>query len=154
MANTVNTREIRQFRRALRTFERINNLQLKHCCSGVTLAQCLVLLEIEETARQTLGQLASRLRLDNSTLSRTVDGLVQKRLVERLQDDKDRRAIRLQLTSKGEAVCRSIHSDNDAYCRRVFGRIPSSQRRTVIRHFEILVQAYLDNEAASAGGSP
>ncbi len=144
--------EIRQYRRSLRAFERIASLQLKRCCTRVTLAQCLVLLEIEERADPTLRELATRLRLDDSTLSRTVEGLVQGGLIRRRQDDEDRRAIRLKLAPKGRSVCRSIHAENDAYCRRVFGRVPAGRRRAVIRHFEILVQAYLDDEAASAGG--
>ena len=150
----MNLAKVRQFRSAMRQFERVANLQQKGCCSGVTLAQCLVLLEIEEHAGQTLRELSSRLRLDDSTLSRTVQGLVQKKLLERRQDEEDRRAIRLQLTSAGMAVCRSIHTENDAYCRRVFRRISPARRRAVLRNFEILVQAYLDDEAASAGGSP
>jgi len=81
----VEIKEIRHFRRILRRFERLTNAQIKNCCSGVTLAQCLVLLEVEEQDRPTMGQLASQLRLDNSTLSRTVDGLVGNGMVERLR---------------------------------------------------------------------
>ena len=44
----MHTREIRKFRRVLRRFERITNAQLKSCCAQVSLAQCLVLLEIDE----------------------------------------------------------------------------------------------------------
>jgi DNA-binding MarR family transcriptional regulator len=147
----VTLREIRQFRRVLRKFERLTSFQLKNCCGKVTLAQCLVLLEIQEVGRPTLGELASRLRLDNSTLSRTVDGLVGRALVERLPDDRDRRAVRLHVTAEGDAVCRSIHAENDAYYRRVFRKIPSSRRDAVVRNFEILVQAFLDSETESLG---
>lgn len=143
------TREIRDFRRILRRFERLTNLQLKTCCSYVTLAQCIVLLEIEENGRLNMGQLASQLRLDNSTLSRTIDGLVKRGLVERLQDDHDRRVVEIRLSAEGNSVCRTIHKDNDAYCRRVLTKIPPSKRETVVRNFETLVQAFLDSEAES-----
>jgi DNA-binding MarR family transcriptional regulator len=148
----MNTREIRDFRRILRRFERLTNAQIKNCCSGVTLAQCVVLLEVEEHGRPTMGQLASQLRLDNSTLSRTVDGLVGSGLVERLRDDRDRRVVWIRLTSQGNALCRSIHEENDTYCRRAFEKIAPSKRGMVIRNFEILVQAYLDSEAESKPG--
>lgn len=145
----MDTREIREFRRVLRQFERINSVQLKSCCSGVTLAQCLVLLEIDENGHMTGGQLASRLRLDSSTLSRTIDSLVRGGLVERQRDDRDRRVVWIALTADGDSVCRSIHRDNDARYREVFDRIPPSRRRTVLRNFRVLVQAFLDNEGAS-----
>lgn len=131
----------------MRRFERITNAQLKSCCARVTLAQCLVLLEIDEERRLTMGQLATRLRLDNSTSSRTVEGLVQRGLVERLGDERDRRVVRIRLTPEGEAVCRSIHEENDGLYSRVFERIPASRRGAVIENFECLVQAFLDHEA-------
>jgi DNA-binding MarR family transcriptional regulator len=145
----VQTSEIRRFRRILRSFERLTQAQLKNCCTGVSLAQCLVLLEIEESGRLTMGQLAARLRLDNSTLSRTVEGLVGNGLVARLGDDHDRRLVWIRLTPEGEALCRAIHDENDAHCRRALEKIPPSRRGAVIRSFEILVQAFLDREAAS-----
>jgi len=140
------TRDIRSFRRVLRRFTRLINSQLKTCCNEVTLAQCLVLLEVEELGSPTMGQLATNLRLDNSTLSRTVEGLVARELVARVRDDGDRRVVKVRLTEEGEAVSRSIHADNDAICRRVFQRIPTSRQKRVIEDFELLVQAYLDDE--------
>lgn len=145
----MNINEIRQYRRALRRFELATSSQRKSCCRDVTLPQCLVLLEIDEEGRLTMGQLASQLRLDSSTLSRTIDGLVGQGLVERLRDDRDRRVVRIQLTTAGADTCRSLHRSNDANCRRVFDKIPPSKRGTVIRSFETLVQAYLDCEVES-----
>ncbi|MCP4201117.1 MAG: MarR family transcriptional regulator [bacterium] len=147
----MHTRQIRSYRRILRRFERVTNAQLKSCCSHVTLAQCLVLLEIEEGGRLTMGQLAANLRLDNSTLSRTVDGLVAKGLLGRERGDSDRRVVWIELTPEGAAVSRSIHEENDTHSRRVFDKIPASRRDAVIRDFEILVQAYLDCEAEEGG---
>ncbi len=85
--------KIREFRKALRQLERLIDSQQKFCCNGVTLAQCHALLEVEELGQATTGQLADSLNLDKSTLSRTIDGLVNLRLLERLSDPKDRRII-------------------------------------------------------------
>ncbi|MCP3980682.1 MAG: MarR family transcriptional regulator [bacterium] len=149
--------EIRRFRSVLRRFQRLTHAQLKNCCAEVTLAQCLVLLEIDEKGQLSVSQLASRLRLDSSTLSRTIEGLVQRRLLERLREDKDRRVVRMRLTPEGDSVCRSIHAQNDGHFIRIFERIPASRRGKVIEHFETLVQAFLDDEVeaiSSDSGSP
>jgi DNA-binding MarR family transcriptional regulator len=146
--------EIRRFRRTVRRFERATNSQLKNCCARVTLAQCLILMEIDEAGRLTMGELASRLRLDSSTLTRTVDGLVSGGLVERLREERDRRVVLIRNTRKGKAVCRSIHDENDEHARRVFQRIPPSRRATVIRSFEVLVQAFLDQELDTTAAPP
>jgi DNA-binding MarR family transcriptional regulator len=146
--------EIRRFRRILRRFERVTHSQLKNCCAHVTLAQCLVLLEIDEGGQLTMSQLASQLRLDNSTLSRTIEGLVRRQLVERLREDLDRRVVRIRLTSEGLSVCRSIHEENDGHYIRIFEKIPESRRGTVIKNFETLVQAFLDYEVDEVSGVP
>ena len=149
----MNMGEIRRFRSILRRFQRVAGAQLKKCCSRVTLAQCLVLLEIDEKHRLTMGELSSRLRLDNSTLSRTVDALVSGKLVRRLREDRDRRVIWIQLTAKGRAACSVIHEENDAYALNVLQKIPPSRRGSVIRAFETLVQAFLDQEAETLLGA-
>jgi len=142
----MDTAEIRDFRRVLRLFERVTNTQLRNCCAGVTLAQCLVLLEVDLEERLAVGQLASRLRLDNSTLSRTIDGLVRKGMLDRARDEDDRRVVWVRLTRAGKAVCTAIHEQNDAICRAVFEKIPVKKRAHVVRNFEILVQAFLASE--------
>jgi DNA-binding MarR family transcriptional regulator len=149
----MNLKEVRQFRRIMRRFERVSDAQVKNCCAHVTLAQCVVLLEIDENGRLTMGQLATQLRLDNSTLSRTIDGLVGKGLVERLREERDRRVIYIQLTSEGKAACRTIHQENDGHVRQIFAKIPASKRGAVIRNFETLVEAFLDYEAESILGA-
>jgi DNA-binding MarR family transcriptional regulator len=141
--------EIRRYRRSLRRFERVSEALVASCCAQVTLAQCIVLMEIDEGGELSMSQLAASLRLDNSTLSRTIESLVGKGLVERLRDDGDRRVVLIRLTQEGKSVCRAIHQENDEHCRCVLGRIPASKRAAVIRCFEVLVQAYLDQEAES-----
>ncbi len=143
------TSQIRHFRRFLRQFTCVTNSQLRRCCGEVTLAQCLVALEVEEQGRLTVGQLASRLRLDDSTLSRTIGGLVRKGHLVRVRDDRDRRVVWVCLTQEGTAACDAIHLRNDAIYRDTFAKIPPSKRDAVVRNFEILVQAFLDSESDS-----
>ena len=143
------TAQVREFRRCLRRFERVTNTQLRDCCAEVSLAQCLVLLEVDEMERVTVGQLAEQLRLDNSTLSRTIDGLVRKGLLDRVRDDRDRRVVWVSLTEEGGSTCEAIHAQNDALYRGVFEKIAPSRREAVLRNFNILVRAFLDHETES-----
>jgi DNA-binding MarR family transcriptional regulator len=150
------TPRLRHFRTILRRFERVTNSQLRNCCCDVTLAQCLVLMEVDQEGRLTVGQLASRLRLDDSTLSRTIDGLVRKGLLERVRDDRDRRQVWIRLSPAGKDVCDAIHEQSDATYAAIFERIPAAERENVIHNFEILVQAFLASEEESfeAGRKP
>ena len=134
---------IRYFRKSLRLFERLTAQQLKadSCCQGVTLAQCHTILEIEDLGQATTVELSKRLGLDKSTLSRTIDGLVNIGLLERVADPTDRRFNLLSLTTKGQEVADQINQSNDDFYRRVFDGIESERHDEVIDNFEKLVWA-------------
>jgi len=144
----MNTEQVRAFRKELRRFERSLNTQLKDCCggSGVTMAQCHALMELDENKDITLIQLAENLSLDKSTLSRTVDGLVSIGLVRKVPHTKDRRYSFLKLTRQGSATCKRIHKGNDAYYQGVFKCLTADQRAPVVEHFQQLVEAILTHE--------
>ncbi len=135
--------KIRSFRKSLRLFERLTAQQLKEdsCCQGVTLAQCHSILEIEDLGQATTVELSKRLGLDKSTLSRTIDGLVNIGLLERVAHPTDRRFNLLSLTTKGQEVADRINQSNDDFYRRVFEDIESQRHVEVIDNFEKLVGA-------------
>jgi DNA-binding MarR family transcriptional regulator len=137
------TQKIRSFRKLLRLFERLTAAQLKEdsCCHGVTLAQCHTILEIEELGQATTVELSKRLGLDKSTLSRTIDGLVNIDLIERVAHPTDRRFTLLALTSRGQKVADRINHSNDDYYNQVFENIETESQEAVIKHFEKLVLA-------------
>ncbi len=131
----------------MRAFERSIAVQEKTCCSGVTLPQCHVLLEIEEKEQATTGQLAKSLNLDKSTLSRTIDGLVNDGQLERLENPSDRRYIPLSLTKKGHETCESINGRSDDYYARALEQIPPPKLERIIANISTLVEAFSDQES-------
>ncbi len=107
------------------------------------MAQCHTILEIEDLGQATIVELAKRLGLDKSTLSRTIDGLVNVGLVERVAHPNDRRFNLLSLTAKGQEVADQINQSNDDFYSRVFEGIESKSHDKVIDHFEKLVTAMI-----------
>ena len=147
------TSKIRGFRRLLRRFERLTTLQLREDsgCQGVTPGQCHVILEIEALAQATTQELSRALDLDKSTLSRTIDGLVNIGLVQRSPHPQDRRSILLSLSTRGAATADRINQANDDYFARVFQRIPVERHDRVIRDFELLTSALQTEKGQGAG---
>lgn len=70
---------------------------------GLTAQQFWVLINIDEAAGPSLGELAERLRLDAPSASRAVTQLLRRKLVLAEGDAKDRRRLRLRLTPAGRA---------------------------------------------------
>ncbi|MGD8292635.1 MAG: MarR family winged helix-turn-helix transcriptional regulator [Desulfobacterales bacterium] len=135
--------KLRSFRKLLRLFERLTVNQIKEdsCCQGVTLGQCHTILEIEDLGKATIVELAKRIGLDKSTLSRTIDGLVNVGLVERVAHPSDRRFNLLSLTANGQEVADQINQSNDDFYNRVFESIEDASHEATIDHFEKLVTA-------------
>lgn len=140
----MDTQTVREFTKNLWRLEQLVVSQLREdiCCHGVSVAQCHCLLAVEQLGRPSHNELAGQLCLDKSTLSRTVEGLVQIGLLERVMDERDRRVYRIRLTEKGDKTCSTINASNDLLYGRVLDLLPMATE-TVLDAFAATVQAIL-----------
>ncbi|NIM58422.1 MAG: MarR family transcriptional regulator [Candidatus Aminicenantes bacterium] len=138
--------KIRRFRKTLRKFERLINVQLKICCAEVTLAQCHVLLEVEDKGQTTTGEIAKHLNLEKSTVSRTIDDLVNGGLLKRVPHPSDRRYVLIELSDRGKMTCDSINRLNDEYFGKILGSIPEDKIDPILKYFDLLVNIFEDFE--------
>jgi DNA-binding MarR family transcriptional regulator len=135
--NQIDDQTIKKFREILRRFEREIFVQTNECCcNGVTLAQCHALLEIESKNKESVTELAKTLCLDKSTVSRTVDGLVNIGLVDRTIPEENRRTSILKLTEAGKNVCHSINGNNNEYISDTLSILTDTEKEELIRLFE------------------
>ena len=138
----VETKAIEQFRAKLREIERAVWQQTKSeaLCCGVTMPQCHAILEIGKAGELNLKDLAARLGLDNSTLSRTVESLVQDGLADRTPSKDDRRATVIRLNEKGCAALDRINSTWNQICRDMFRNIPREKHEQLIESVSIVAE--------------
>lgn len=115
-------------------------------CSGITLAQCHALVEIGRVKRISLTNLADLLGLDKSTMSRTINNLVDVELVKRDIDEENRRYVTIQLTDKGVEVFKSIEDNMSGYYSGIFNSLPENKRDQVLESLELLVQSIKENK--------
>jgi DNA-binding MarR family transcriptional regulator len=130
------------FRAKLREIERAVWLQTKSeaFCCGVTMAQCHAILEIGAAGELNLKDLAARLGLDNSTLSRTVESLVKDGLAERTASTKDRRATVIRLNENGRTARDRTNATWNRICRDMFRSIPREKRQQLVESISILAE--------------
>jgi len=149
----MNLDEIRAFRRFTRFLEREVERQLGNptACCGVTMPQCHVLLELEEQGGISLTDLAFRLDLDKSTLSRTVDSLVKSGLLSRVDNSSDRRLINISLTLKGKEKADYINRENDAYYRELLEGLTEEEGKLVLSGAKILYRRMVAMKSTGAG---
>jgi len=133
---------VREFRSILRHFERELGIQNQSgCCCGVTITQCHVLMELDRSDNITLNELSSRLSLDKSTVSRTVETLVNNGLIDRTIPKSNRRTTLITLSKNGKKTCKTINSGNDRYYRKVLSAIPAGDRTSFLGGFKSMARA-------------
>lgn len=71
---------------------------------GVTSAQFKVLIIIAQFGADTPAELCRHLSLDSGSMTRMLDRLEQKQLIERTRSATDRRQVQLLLTAEGKAI--------------------------------------------------
>ena len=142
--------QIKDFRKSIRVLERIMTAQLKDetICCGVTAAQCHVLLELEDNELISTTKLSNELGLDKSTVSRTIDSLVKNGLIERKENNNDRRYNKIFLTKDGKKYLKSINTKCNQIYKDILNYVPKDKIDNLIESVEILaiaVKSYKSN---------
>ena len=87
------------------TYELLENCQIKIERTArklnLKVAEFKLLRSLGESEKVAAGELAKRLGLSSSRLTRIIDGLIAKRIVKKSIGGKDRRVVEIQLTSEG-----------------------------------------------------
>lgn len=132
---------IHHFREVIRIFDRELSYQNNaSCCNGISVSQCHTLLEIEKNSEISVSELANKLSLDKSTVSRTVEGLVNISLVDRVIPKENRRLALINLTDSGKQVCSTINYSNDDYIKAVLKDFTREEQKEFLRLFEKLAK--------------
>lgn len=146
--NEANT--AKQLREMMRILERklgaLEDVQIT--CCGVTMAQCHALVEVGRANNISLNELAELLNLENSTMSRTVNNLVNNDLVKREIDPQDRRYVAISLTENGKKLFDNIEESRNVYYKNIFNVIPEHKREQVLESMQLLLESIAKNECS------
>lgn len=115
-------------------------------CCGVTITQCHAIVEIGRAKEISLNELSELLMVDKSTMSRTINNLVESSLVTRELHSKDRRYVTIKLTEDGEKVFKNIEGNMEKYYDNIFSSIPQEKRDQVLECLELLTDAVEKNK--------
>jgi DNA-binding MarR family transcriptional regulator len=121
------------------------------CCYGISVSQCYTLETLGEHGMSTMQALAKQLHLAVSTVTRLIDNLVDKGLVERRIGTRDRRVCQVQLTPRGVELLQQIQAELIGREQAVLQRIPAASRDHVIWALEELSRAVHDWRQTASG---
>lgn len=145
MSDINNSKQLREMIRILeRKLGALGDFQIS--CCGVTMAQCHALVEIGRAGNISLNELAELLNLESSSMSRTVNNLVNNGMVKRDIDPLDRRYVTITLTESGSELFRNIERRMNSYFENVYLGLPIDKREQVLESLNILLGAISKNE--------
>lgn len=145
---------IKTFREQLRRLERVlgSNIKNETECCGIGLTQCHTLLEIAYRGEASLVDVAAALELDPSTLSRTINSMVNLGWISRKINLEDRRYIALTLTESGQSLFERIELMTNGYYSEVFRWIPKEKHSQIIESLDLFLNAIQQCRLSEAKG--
>lgn len=94
---------------------------------GVTAAQFKVLVIVAEWGLDSPGDLCRHLSLDSGSMTRMLDRLEQKQLIQRNRSQADRRQIHISLTTEGKALAARLPHIGAAAMNRLAGVLETAE---------------------------
>jgi DNA-binding MarR family transcriptional regulator len=111
---------------------------------SITGSQGYTLLAIADGESITMNDLSLKMKLASSTMTRMVDQLVQKGLVDRQPDAEDRRVVRVRLTESGRQAKQQLDETLQSFFLTVMQDIPDNEREQLIRSLKLLNGAIMN----------
>lgn len=127
---------------------------LSSALEHVTVPQFRLIVLVTTLGPTRAGDLADRLAVDRSTLTRNVDRLVARGWVLRQATEGNRREVRIAATDAGRALVDEVSAVRARELAQVLDRVPEGERATVVAGMRALRTAMDEPlpEAISAFG--
>ncbi|MBW5445364.1 MarR family transcriptional regulator [Cohnella sp. CFH 77786] len=110
------------------------------CGFSMSLSQVFALQELEKETL-TITELALRLQLERSSVSRLIDGLVNGGFVSRELNASNRREVILALTEKGERSVRAVRDQSVRFYESILGHMSEPERMMLFEGFQSFANA-------------
>jgi DNA-binding MarR family transcriptional regulator len=122
--------------------------EIIQCCQGRMLFEshkfglpqaelkCLMLFDMERYL--TVKGIAQKMEVAKSRVTKIMDGLTRKRLIQSTEDPNDGRVKLLSLTPAGQDKLKEIGTFTREIHQKILHQIESEQRRTVLSSLELL----------------
>lgn len=108
---------------------------------GVTGSQGYSLLAVPQDGAASMNELSEKMGLASSTMTRMIDQLCNKGLVERGPDHEDRRVVRVWLTEKGHAVQQNLRQILKDFFRHALKGFAAEERAGVLETLQRVAEA-------------
>lgn len=104
----------------------------------VSTPELFVLSYLPPQREPNMSEIGRALSIDSSTLTRLVDKLVDKSLVERRSDPQDRRVVRVRLTERGKEIIRRVEKEKKRRIVSILRRLSNEEAENLLTIMRII----------------
>ncbi|MBM7662930.1 DNA-binding MarR family transcriptional regulator [Bacillus mesophilus] len=123
------------------------NQNVTPCGFQLSTSQVFSLQELEDRAL-TIGELAERLLLERSSVSRLIDNLEKNGFVTRTVNEENRREVFVTLTTKGRNSVQKVREQSLLYYESILKGISEEDQHQILTGFKLFTSA-LENRRKS-----
>ena len=109
---------------------------------NVTVSQSATLLALPQEGNLIMNEVSQAMDLATSTMTRMIDQLVEKGLVQRASDPDDRRIVRVELTPQGQQLRTNLEKEYLVFYDLVMNEIREDELEIILHVFDQINQAY------------
>lgn len=113
------------------------------CGFSLSLSQVFTLQELEKQTL-TVTELADKLQLERSSVSRLIDGLVRGDFVTRELNENNRREVILSLTEKGSRSIQKVRDQSVEFYNSILHKMAESEQAQFVESFKAFTRALLE----------
>jgi DNA-binding MarR family transcriptional regulator len=107
---------------------RLNRRLRQQSLAGLSPAQASALGTVDRLGLPTLGELAASEQVQPPTMTRLISGMEEAGLVSRETDGRDRRIVRVSISTEGRRTLQRIRLLKNAYLTRRLAGLPAEER--------------------------
>lgn len=130
---------VQQFIRAFGLLEQTKT----PCGFSLSLSQVFALQELEKQTL-TITELAEKLRLERSSVSRLIDGLVKGGFVSRELNENNRREVLLNLTAKGTDSIQKLRDRSVDFYHTILENMSETDQALFFESFKTFTKSLID----------
>jgi MarR family transcriptional regulator for hemolysin len=124
-----------------------------HRAAGLSVPQFRALCFVERYDGASLSAVADHLDLSLPTVSRMVNGLVERGYMQRRSSEDDRRHVSLSLRARGQSVMREARTATQTFLMQKLRHLTAGQRQAMVTAMDALREVFSQDMPRPSTGS-
>jgi DNA-binding MarR family transcriptional regulator len=113
---------------------------------GMTIPQMVTLHVLGMSGRMKMKDIAAELNISLPAASGIIDRMSRQKMLKRIQDEKDRRVINIELTDKGKKMLNQTVESRRSAIEQMFAKLTAEERETYLKILKRVKQAISEDE--------